>query len=305
MWTASDVRRATKGERGARLRALLLAGLIIVLTACDDEPKPAAQDAPRSPAGGSGYAQPPRTLWAPAGSPPVPVSIVGVTDPDTAVQAFLTHPVTGDKPFRTVKEYLDWLGSRPGTRAVDIRAAPSGEHGWSMHVTVVAEDGREQEASCPFGTESPFNRTGVLWGACPELAGLWTVFAPTVFDSLAGAALYLPRATVVVFLPNPPPGTFTLRRIELPAAGDEAARHPFVITAIYVDEAGTTVRLAQQTAGLNIGIFPAWQQCTFHGQRVSGACIAWASMSASFLLASDTASAEVLHQFERAIDPRR
>jgi hypothetical protein len=237
-------------------------------------------------------------------TPEAPVAVTGGdSGRSQAVARFLSQRIAGDRPFHTVADYLTWLLGRPGTAGYAVDATPEADGGWRISVTLRAEDGRELTTGCRYGLETRFATTGVFWGDCGEMTGLWTAFAPSSFGSVAEALPFLPP--VPVLLPETPPDSYQVVRVTLPAEGGEAGSNPFVFSVIFADDAGREVTLLQQPAGLNTAIFADWQACEAGRWSGPGICRSWASMGAYFLLQSETVTDDTLRQFERAIDPRR
>jgi hypothetical protein len=216
---------------------------------------------------------------------------------------FLHHPIAGTRPFLDAAGYLDWLAHRPGTQSFTVHANQVDE-GWQITTTLQSDAGAQATAECSPDQIASFYQTGFLWSACPELAGLWTAFAPTSFGSLREASPYLPRATVVIFEPSPVPPPYRLSRVTIPATSGEAARNFFVVSMTYTDDAGNEVVVVQQP-GVNTVVFPDWGSCSSNRWTQPGSCIAWPSMGAYFLIYSATAPEDTLHQFEHALDSRR
>lgn len=260
-------------------------------------------DSPGSEVHRSGVPTP--TPWAPSMPEPDTVPLAGAPDAATAAAAFHTLRIAGGRPFLTPSDYLNWLASRPGTGSARAEAVAGGAGAWEVRITVTATDGRVAQETCPFVEGGVLAEQGALWAACPQAGRLWTVFGPTAFDSLAEGSRFLPRATMVIALPDPLPAGFTETGMELPEPGEQAERNLFVLTLVYRFSDGTEVRVAQQPAGLNTAVFPAWQQCAADRWPQPGRCVAWAHRGAYVVVWSDTASLDTLHAFARAIDPSR
>lgn len=238
---------------------------------------------------------------SPAATPPA------VTAPEadraTVLRQFLSRPIRGSRPFAAVTDYLAWLQQRPGTDTVTTDATPDPSGDWRITMTLTADDGRVVTAGCRYGAAGRFATTGLFWTDCVELAGLWTVLAPTSFGTMAEARPFL--APVAVFLPMPPPGSFAVERVTLPETTERAWSNPFVVGVIFTDAGGIEVTLLQQPAGLNGPVFPEYQTCSQGHWPAIRPCRSWASMGAYFLLHTTTGDAALLHAFETAIDPRR
>lgn len=281
----------------AAATVLILAWMLV---SCDDTENEYATTSPSLEASPESSVS---SRYAPGGTPSPSGGPFGpAAQPDAVADVFLRRPITGSRPFSDVASYLDWLAGRPGTRSYATAAEPSNDS-WLIRIELEADDRQRATAECRIGESERFFRTGVLWDACPALAGLWTSFAPDEFGSLVEARRFVPQ-NQVVFAPTPPE-PYHLARVILPQGAEAAARDVFVVTLIYEDGQGSEIRLEQQPAGLNITVFDDYAKCDGQRWPGPGVCLAWASQGAYFLLASPTASPAALHEFERAIDARR
>jgi hypothetical protein len=173
---------------------------------------------------------------------------------------------------------------------------------WLVHVTVNGSS-NAIVATCRFNEQSSFYVSGALWDDCPDIAGLWVAFAPTMFSSVAEARPYLPPIPVLV--PQPPPTDYAITAVRLPSEPSEAARSPWVVTLVYENSQRETVFIEQQPAGLNARVFLDWATCQSEESLSGMPCYAWAGLGAYVLVRSAEADAQTLHEFEHAIDSRR